>query len=137
MRKQLHFVIAAIALSACGDTSVPISENDYLDDCSAGGIWRSADGTVAMIDEDHRAHLIRPDGTQFVGDVIGVRYNKRDCLADREKSELHIVLPMGIALPDGSISGKGRVATNGFKDDSTGLRIVDFAATAPAAARSH
>lgn len=109
MRRQLHFVIASIALSACGDTSVPISENDYLDDCSAGGIWRAADGTVALIDEDHRTHLVRPDGTQFVGDVIGVRYNKRDCLADREKSELHIVLPMGVALPDGSTSGKGRV----------------------------
>ncbi len=107
MRRQLLFVIAAIALSACGDTSVPIS--DTLDGCSAGGIWRAADGTVALIGEDHRTHLVRPDGTQFVGDVIGVRYNKRDCLADREKSELHVVLPLGVALPDGSTSGKGRV----------------------------
>jgi len=109
MRRQILFVIAAIALTACGDTSVPISENGYLDDCSAGGIWRAADGTVALIDEDHRTHLVRPDGTQFVGDVIGVRYNKRDCLSDREKSELHVVLPMGVALPDGSLSGRGKV----------------------------
>jgi len=107
MRRQLLCVIAAIALSACGDTSVPIS--DTLDGCSAGGIWRAADGTVALIGEDHRTHLVRPDGTQFVGDVIGVRYNKRECLADREKSELHVVLPLGIALPDGSTSGKGRI----------------------------
>ena len=109
MRRQLLFVIAAIALSACGDTSVPISENNYLDDCSAGGLWRAADGTVALIDENDRTHLVRPDGTQFVGDVIGVEYNKRDCFADREKSELHVVLPLGVALPDGSTSGKGRI----------------------------
>ncbi len=107
MRRQLLFVIAAIALSACGDTSVPIS--DTLVGCSAGGIWRAADGTVALIDEDDHAHLVRPDGTQFVGDVVGVRYNKQDCLADREKSEMHVVLPPGVALPDGSTSGKGRV----------------------------
>jgi hypothetical protein len=31
---------------------------------------------------------VRPDGTQFVGDVIGVRCNRRDCLTDRGKSEL-------------------------------------------------
>jgi hypothetical protein len=107
MRRQLLVVIATIALSACGDTSVPIS--DTLDGCSAGGIWRAADGTVALIDEDDRAHLVRPDGTQFVGDVIGVRYNKQDCIADREKSEMHAVLPLGVALPDGSTSGRGRV----------------------------
>jgi len=115
MRRQLLFVITAIALSACGDTSVPISENGYLDDCSAGGIWRAADGTVALIDEDHRTHLVEPDGTQFVGEVIGVRYNQRDCLADREKSELHAVLPLGVALPDGSTSGKGRVDASWVK----------------------
>jgi len=109
MQRQLLFVIAVVALSACGDTSVPISESGYLDGCSAGGIWRAADGTVALIDEGHRTHLVRPDGTQFVGEVIGVRYNKRDCLADREKSELHVVLPPGVALPDGSTSGRGKV----------------------------
>ncbi len=115
MQGQLLFVIAAVALSACGDTSVPVSENGYTDSCSPGGIWRAADGTVALIDESPRMHLVQSDGTQFVGDVTGYTINNRECYFDREKSELHVVLPLGAALPDGSHSGAGKADASWVK----------------------
>jgi hypothetical protein len=81
--------------------------SDTADGCSPGGIWRALDGSIAIIDETPRGHIVELDGTQFVGDLTGVTVNGRDCFLDVEKSFLHAVLPIDAALPDGSVEATG------------------------------
>jgi len=105
--RSLRFVgvLAVVALTSCGDTSTPVS--DTADSCSPGGIWRALDGSIAIIDENPRGHIVESDGTQFVGDLTGVTVNGRACFLDVEKSYLHAVLPIDAALPDGSVEATG------------------------------
>jgi hypothetical protein len=113
MERNVPIVLLSVLVAACGDTSVPISETGYADGCSPGGIWRATDGAFAVIDESHRGHLVQPDGIQFAGDLVGVTFDQgKLCLLDREKSVLHAVLPMGWALPDGSLEAQGKVDAN-------------------------
>lgn len=114
MQGKRIFVLTAAALSACGG-STPITDTGYTDSCSPGGIWRAAGGSVAIIDESPRVHLVQSDGTQFVGDVTGYTINNRECYFDRDKSELHAVLPLGASLPDGSHSGTGKADASWVK----------------------
>lgn len=125
---RLFLLSAAVALTACGDTSTPVS--DTADSCSPGGIWRAPDGTVAIIDETPRGHIVRPDGTQFVGDLVGFTVNDRDCFLDKEKSELHAAIPLSAALPDGSVAANGRAFGEWIKRSGSLQLTADLRTTA-------
>ena len=106
---RLLMVLAASVLVACGKP-LPLKDTINARSCSPGGIWRAADGTVAIIDQSPRAHIVQPDGVQYVGNLTGVNSGvKKICFLDKPYSFLHVALPLGMTLPGGVLEAKGSV----------------------------
>jgi hypothetical protein len=106
---RLLMVLAASVLVACGKPS-PLKDTIGAEPCSPGGIWRAADGTVAIIDQSPRAHIVQPDGVQYVGNLTGVETGlKKKCFLDKPYSFLHVALPLGMTLPGGALEANGTV----------------------------
>jgi hypothetical protein len=116
MDRFLVIFVAGLTLAGCGSASSgrTTSNDYYLDYCSPGGIWRAADGTVAIIDETPRAHLVQPDGVQFFGTLDGEGSGKT-CWLDTANSTLHLALPIGLTLPDGATAADGHVNGDWYK----------------------
>lgn len=109
MDRRLLVVLAASALVACGKP-LPLKDSINARSCSPGGIWRAADGTVAIIDQSPRAHIVQPDGVQYIGNLMGVTSGvNKICFLDKAYSFLHVALPLGTTLPGGALEAKGNV----------------------------
>jgi hypothetical protein len=110
MGRLLALLVLVAALTGCGSASSGRSTSSpYLDYCSPGGIWRAPDGTVAIIDETPRMHLVQPNGVQYFGTLDG-EGGAGQCWLDKENSAVHAALPVGQTLVDGSTAADGHVS---------------------------
>lgn len=117
MERFVAVALCLALLTACGSGSDSAGRQSttgdaYLDFCTPGGLWRAADGGVAIIGQSLEVHIVQPSGVQYVGTVDGegwIGAKDTRCWFDRDNSTLHAALPLGVSLPDGSTAAKGAV----------------------------
>jgi hypothetical protein len=117
MDRFLAVALCLALLTACGSGSDSSGRQSttgdaYLDFCTPGGLWRAADGGVAIIGQSLEVHIVQPSGVQYVGTVDGegwIGAKDARCWLDPDNSTLHAALPIGTSLPDGSVGAKGNV----------------------------
>jgi hypothetical protein len=118
MKTWLLVALAAAVLGGCGGGDYGGQAIGPGDACSPGGIWRASDGTLGVVDNSGRTHIVAPDGLQYVGSILYGEVsgtpgyeNESDppCVNRENQSPFHVALPLDQELPDGSRTAEGNV----------------------------